>query len=196
MTTLMQLAAFMTKLLTLYSWIIWIRIMLSWFNPYPRQGSFTYYFAILVDPFLGLFRSKHFQVGMLDFSPLAAIGILSVVQSLFAIYAQYGTMRLAWVVQLSLNAIWNYAFSIFFFMAILLLIIRFIASLAHSSGPMYQMTHIVDNLCKKIQWAFFPRRIVKETTINGITLAITVMCYFGIKYLFILLQNLAMRIPF
>ena len=54
---LMKAALFLSRLLALYSFIIWVRIFLSWISPYPQPGSFTYYIAKAVDPYLSLFRS-------------------------------------------------------------------------------------------------------------------------------------------
>ena len=67
MTTL---ALFIARLLSIYSFVIWIRILASWINPFPQPGSFTYYLARIVDPYLNTFRSRRFRAGMLDFSPI------------------------------------------------------------------------------------------------------------------------------
>ena len=55
---LMKAALFFSRLIALYSFLIWIRIFISWVVPYPRPGSFTYYLGRIVDPYLGLFRSE------------------------------------------------------------------------------------------------------------------------------------------
>ena len=88
-TFMLDMANFLARLISLYSFFIWIRIFLSWINPFPREGSLTYYFALIVDPFLNLFRSKHFRVGILDLSPIFAIAVLSLVQSLLKFSFQY-----------------------------------------------------------------------------------------------------------
>ena len=108
------IALFIARLLEIYSFIIWIRIMLSWINPFPAVGSFTYYLASIVDPYLNMFRSSRFRAGMLDFSPLIGIGLLTVVQSVFQIYGTYGMMTLSLIVMLFLNAFWSYGIQIFF----------------------------------------------------------------------------------
>ena len=84
MYVMMQIAGFLARLLSLYSFLIWVRIIMSWFVPYPREGSLTWYFSRIIDPYLNLFRSRRFQVGYFDFSPLLAIGLLSVAQSLLS----------------------------------------------------------------------------------------------------------------
>lgn len=192
---LYQTANFLARLISLYSFFIWIRIFLTWVNPYPRQGTITWYFAKMVDPYLNLFRSRHFRVGMLDFSPLFAIAVLQVGQSILQLFSFYGTLRLSWFLQLLISAVWSYGVSVFMMIAIMLLIFKTIASFTHS--PMLsRMGMAVDPLVRKMQDLLFPRRLVKESTITLITLVVAFLCYFGLKYAFIMLSQLSMRIPF
>jgi len=195
MSFLYQMADFTARLVSLYSFFIWIRILLTWINPYPREGSITWYFAKLVDPYLNLFRSKHFRVGMLDFSPLFAIAVLQIAQTLLQLFAIYGTVRLAWFLQLLLSALWSYGVSVFMLITILLLIFKVIASLTHSPA-MSRLGMGADSMVRRMQALLFPRRLVKESTISIITLIVAVLCYFGLKYAFIFLTQLTYRIPF
>lgn len=195
MTIMMQIADFLARIISLYSFFIWIRILLSWINPYPRQGSLTWYFAAIVDPYLNLFRSRHFRIGMLDFSPLFAIGLLSVVQSVLNIFSYYGTLRLSWCLQLIIQAFWNYGVSVFLMITIIMLVMRLIGELSHSPA-FYNMNMITDGIISKVQELFFPGRLVKRTTLSIIALVIMVLCYFACKYALGLLINLAARIPF
>lgn len=195
MTVLMQFADFFARLLSLYSFLIWIRIILSWFNPYPREGSLTWYFSKLVDPYLNLFRSKRFHIGMLDFSPLFAIGLLSVLQSALNIFARYGTMRFAWLLQLALSAFWSYGVSVFFMIMIIMMIIRTIAAFSHSPN-MRRMDMATEPLLRRIQQLLFPDRIVKDTTLCAITLVLLILFYFITRYLIQILITLCARIPF
>lgn len=195
MHTLMQIADFASRLISLYSFFIWVRIFLSWINPYPREGSITWYFARMVDPYLNLFRSRKFHVGILDFSPLFAIAVLSVGQSLLSIFAAYGTLRLSWCLQLLLQALWSYGVQVFLMISIIMLVIRTIGAFTHSPA-FSRMSVITDPLVRKVQYLFFPKRIVKETTLCLLTLAILLLCYFGIRYIFAILITLTYRIPF
>lgn len=195
MTIMMQLADFLARIISLYSFFIWIRILLSWINPYPRQGSLTWYFAAIVDPYLNLFRSRHFRIGMLDFSPLFAIGLLSVVQSVLNIFSYYGTLRLSWCLQLIIQAFWQYGVSIFLMITIIMLAMRLIGNLTHS--PAFSRTSMVtDGIISKVQELFFPNRLVKQSTLSIIALVIMVLCYFACRYVLMVLLNLAARIPF
>jgi len=192
---LAQIAGFTARLISLYSFFIWIRIIMSWFNPWPREGSITWYFAKLVDPYLNLFRSKKFVIGYFDFSPLLAVGLLAVIQSLLNIYSVFQVMTLSLVIQMMLSAFWTYALSLLLIILIVLLAIRTIGAFTHSYG-LSRMNAVTENIIRKVQNLFFPNRIVKETTLCIITLAIAVLAWFASRWLIGFLIALAARIPF
>lgn len=192
---LAQIAGFTARLISLYSFFIWIRIIMSWFNPWPREGSITWYFAKLVDPYLNLFRSKKFVIGYFDFSPLLAVGLLAVIQSLLNIYSVFQVMTLSLVIQMMLSAFWTYALSLLLIILIILLAIRTIGVFTHSYG-LSRMNAVTENIIRKVQNLFFPNRIVKETTLCVITLAIAVLAWFASRWLIGFLIALAARIPF
>ena len=194
---LMKAALFFSRLIALYSFLIWIRIFISWVVPYPRPGSFTYYLGRIVDPYLDLFRSAKAQIGVLDFSPIIAIGVLAIFQSVLQVFGVFGTLTFGYILAVVIQAIWSYGFSIFLWIAIISLIISTIASF--SSNPMaYSMAGNMNVLpwLKDMVRRSFGARIVREWVVNAITLAITLLMYFVGKNIFMLLSNLALRIPF
>ena len=194
MHALMQISLFAARLIELYSFLIWIRIIMSWFRPYPRPGSFTYYIARAVDPYLGLFRSDKARIGMLDFSPIIAIGVLAVVQSLLAVYGSFGFLTLGIILAQIISAIWSYGISIFLFFSIIILIFRTIAAFTHSPSlySMYgQFSDPISNMVRKC----FTTRIPRDSTIALISLAINIALYFVLKQAFMILADLALRLP-
>ncbi|MBW4578888.1 MAG: YggT family protein [Tildeniella nuda ZEHNDER 1965/U140] len=69
------------KFIGIYTALLFIRILLSWF---PNINWFDPPFSILsqlTDPYLNIFRSIIPPLGGLDFSPLLALLLLQVVQS-------------------------------------------------------------------------------------------------------------------
>ncbi len=194
MHALMQISLFAARLIELYSFLIWIRIIMSWFRPYPRPGSFTYYIARAVDPYLGLFRSDKARIGMLDFSPIIAIGVLAVVQSLLAVYGSFGFLTLGIILAQIISAIWSYGISIFLFFSIIILIFRTIAAFTHSPSlySMYgQFSDPISNMVRKC----FTTRIPRDSTIALISLAINIALYFVLKQAFMILADFALRLP-
>ena len=195
MGALMSISLFLARLLEIYSFLIWIRIIMSWFRPYPRPGSFTYYIARAVDPFLNLFRSSKARIGMLDFSPIIAIGLLSVVQTLLSVYGRFGFLTFGIILANIIIAFWTYGVSIFLFFSILLLIFRTIAAFTHNPmmyGMSGQFSDPISNMVRRC----FTMRIPRDSTIAIISLAINIALYFVLKRAFIILANLALELPF
>ncbi len=195
MGALMSISLFLARLLEIYSFLIWIRIIMSWFRPYPRPGSFTYYIARAVDPFLNLFRSSKARIGMLDFSPIIAIGLLSVVQTLLSVYGRFGFLTFGIILANIIIAFWTYGVSIFLFFSILLLIFRTIAAFTHNPmmyGMSGQFSDPISNMVRRC----FTTRIPRDSTIAIISLAINIALYFVLKRAFIILANLALELPF
>ena len=191
---LMSISLFAARLLEIYSFLIWIRIILSWVRPYPRPGSFTYYMAKIVDPYLSIFRSSNARLGMLDFSPVFAVGVISVVQTLLAVYGNYGFLTLGIILANIIYAFWSYGISIFLFFSIIMLIFRTIASLTHNPmmyGMSGQFSDPISNLVRRS----FGNRIPKDSTVSIKSLLINIALYFVLKRAFIILADLAMRIP-
>ena len=191
-------ALFISRLIGLYLMLIWIRIIFSWFSPYPRPGSFTYFLSMLVDPYLDMFRTKFLKMGFFDFSPLIGIGVLEVVRSIFTIYGTYGVMRLSFIVQLFIEMFWSYGISLFFIMFGLFLLLRTIGSFM--PGTRFQMnmnalTGSIENMERRFFRMLFPNRIVRDSTMNVVFCFLTVGLYILCRYLFLLLLQFASRIP-
>ena len=191
---LMSISLFFARLIEIYSFLIWIRIIVSWVRPYPRPGSFTYYMAKAVDPFLGLFRSSKARIGVLDFSPIIAIGLLSVVQTLLSVYGNYGFLTLGIILANVIIAFWSYGISIFLFFSIIMLIFKAIAAFSHNP-MMYGMTAQFSDPISNMVRRSFSKSIPKDSTVALISLAINIALYFVLKQAFIMLANLALRIP-
>ena len=174
---LMSISLFFARLIEIYSFLIWIRIIVSWVRPYPRPGSFTYYMAKAVDPFLGLFRSSKARIGVLDFSPIIAIGLLSVVQTLLSVYGNYGFLTLGIILANIIIAFWSYGISIFLFFSIIMLIFKTIAAFSHNP-MMYGMTAQFSDPISNMVRRSFSKSIPKDSTVALISLAINIALYF------------------
>ena len=194
---LMKAALFLSRLLALYSFIIWIRIFLSWITPYPQPGSFTYYIAKIVDPYLNIFRSSRARIGVLDFSPVIAVGVLSVIESILNVFGIYGYVTFGIILAQIIIGFWGYGVSVFLLISIIMLIFRTIASF--SSNPAFynmQNAAMASNPIISFVRRCFGPRIMKERTINIVSLIVAIMLYVVLRYFFTNLAYLAFRIPF
>ena len=106
----------------IYSYLCIVYIFLSWFGSNSR-GGFLYE---ICDPYLSWFRRFRFtQIGMIDFSPILAIGVLSLFSS---VLFQIADMRTFSVLGIALNLVgivWSF-FSFLLNFFIIILIIRLV----------------------------------------------------------------------
>ena len=106
----------------IYSYLCIVYIFLSWFGSHSR-GGFLYE---ICDPYLSWFRRFRFtQIGMVDFSPILAIGVLSLFSS---VLFQIADMRTFSVLGIALNLVgivWSF-FSFLLNFFIIILIIRLV----------------------------------------------------------------------
>lgn len=73
--------------LRIYSVLILIRILLSWFPNLNWYNPPLSTLSQITDPYLNLFRSIIPPLGGIDFSPMLAMFVLFIASSLFAPYA-------------------------------------------------------------------------------------------------------------
>lgn len=191
-------ALFISRIVGFYLTLIWIRIIMSWFSPYPRPGSITYFLSMMIDPYLNMFRSKYLRMGLFDFSPLLGIGLLEVIRSIFTIYGTYGVMRLSLIMQLFVRMFWSYGVQLFFILFGILLLLRTIGSFIPGSRfamNMNAMTASIDNMERKFFRLLFPRRIFRDSTMNVVFCFLLVGLYILVLNLFQMLLVLCSRIP-
>ncbi len=146
------ICGFLASLLGLYSAVIFVRIIISWILLFSRQngwrsgnGGYGYnqenynqptglakvdqVLGKICDPFLNMFRGvKSLRRSRVDFTPLLALVVLSIVRSLLSMFAQYGKISIWTVIAVIISGLWNSFFSLLLFILIVLLIIRLIAT--------------------------------------------------------------------
>lgn len=194
---LMKISLFLARLLGAYSLLIWVRIILSWIVRTPSRSSWIYWIGVMVDPYLKAFQSKRSTVGRLDFSPIIAIGVLSVIESILQFYGLYGTLTLSMVLYVFLSAFWNYGLSIYFWILFFALVFKTIASMSSSpqmwaaAGSMGDAASPVTDFVR----SFAKNRILSEKAVNAISLVLVLVVWFMVKYLVGWLGTLVLRIP-
>ena len=167
-------------LLNIYMVIIFVRIILTWFKGIST-GGLADVLAKITDPYLNWFRRFTFlRVGMLDLSPILALGVLSVVNGIFSTIAHYGTITIGIILAMILQALWG-AVSFFIGFLIIVLVLRLIGHLARQS-TYHPFWRIVDTISQpvlfRINRIFFKGRILNYGT--GLILSIVSL---GIAYI-------------
>jgi len=98
--------------LSIYMFLCLVRIFLTWI-PELNQSKAGRILSEICDPYLNVFRRMRLlQIGGLDFSPVLALGALTLVSSLFSELSVYGVFRFGVIVASLLNVCWALASSI------------------------------------------------------------------------------------
>jgi YggT family protein len=145
-----QIFTFLAALAGIYSLLIIIRIILSWFSgtgdtagtASARTPDILYR---ITDPYLDWWRrSLKLRVGYIDLSPVVAIVFLSVVQRILHSFATSQQITLGGIIDILLSAAWSIATFIlgFFFIVLLLRLIAYLTK-RNIYSPFWQMIETI-----------------------------------------------------
>ncbi|MBN2618267.1 MAG: YggT family protein [Spirochaetales bacterium] len=181
--------------LSVYSFIIFVRILFSWFNLKNINNGFTQskivsFLYSITDPYLDWFkRFKFSQIGMIDFSPLLGIGVLYFFSNLFAQIATTGVLSISFIIKLVISTVWSLISSVIFIFIILLAIRIIFIQLNKYSQFFYAIDGYLESIARR-----FSNLFTKKFTSYKINLLILVsgliICRFGIQFLINLLFKL------
>lgn len=195
MRMIMQILSGLTGL---YMILIVIRIMITWFNGIPA-GKPLAMLCSITDPYLGWFRRfRALRFGALDLSPILALGVLSIGNTIFSQFAFYGAVTLGFILSITLSVLWSaLSFILGFFIVILLL--RIIAYLTHRN-VYSSFWRIIDALSRpvlfSIQRFLFPNRIINYLTALIIAIGVLLASAAGIGVLIHWGRSALLRLPF
>lgn len=165
----------LAALISIYSILIILRIILSWFGGMV-QGRFVEYLVYLTDPYLNWWRrTLNLRIGVIDFSAIAGIAALSIAQNILFTIARFEKITLGNILAIVLMSAWSIvSFIIGFF--IIVIILRLIAYLTNRDiySPFWQ---IIDSVSKPVLYRI--NRIVFGNSINnymtGIIIAVIIL---------------------
>lgn len=190
MDFLMQISTFIANLIGIYSFIIVIDIFLTWV---PVKNGIVHFIDSITRPFLNLFKGiKSLRAGRFDFSPIIALIVLNIFQSIFAIFGQYGKVTIGMIIAVVLKTFWSSFISFLLFLFIVVLIIRL--ALIYSKSPKRNyyielIDKMIDAPICRIQKIFFRKRLVNDKTIVTFSLILSIVIYFVLKIGINLLVN-------
>jgi len=165
----------LAKFLGIYSVLIVIRIILTWFGSTRNSGPVEI-LSRFTDPYLDWWR-HHFklQAGVLDLTPIIAMAALSVLQTVCADIARRGKISLGVILSVCLFALWS-ALSFILGFCIIVLALRLIAYFTNSNmySPFWQVIETISrSILYRVNRIIFGKRLVKYTT--GLFTAIAVL---------------------
>lgn len=129
-----------STVISIFSLVCFIRIMLTWM-PNMEYSSVGKFLSGLCDPYLHWFKRFSFtRVGMIDFSPILGLGVLSVGSMTFATIAATGRVSIGIILAGFLQVLWSF-FGFFLSILAIFLVIRLVYDLInrYNYGPFWTM---------------------------------------------------------
>jgi YggT family protein len=193
--TMQIIFRFLAMLLNVYSFLIIIRIILTWFS-HAHHGKPVQLLARVTDPYLNWWRQTfNLRVGVLDISPIVAMAALSVLRTICSSIASYGSITPGVILAVCLTAVWSAASFILGF-CFFVLVLRFIAYISNSN--MYSMFwRVIDTISRpllyRINRIIFGNRLVKFSSGILVSIAILAAIWIGGRFVVQLLTGLLLR---
>jgi YggT family protein len=185
----------LSGLISLYSTLIFIRIVLTWF-PGARfwKGRVYRILTKITDPFLYLFSGvRFFRIGDLDFSPIAAFVLLSIASNIALEISQPGQITAGRIVFLAIFVI-SHAFSFLLGLFAIITGLRLVAYIINADTYYSLFWRAIDTVSAPIIYRitrlYFPRRVVKYKTSLVISLCTLITALAGLTVLMPVLRRL------
>jgi len=156
----------------IYSLLIFIRIIISWFGGFSGSKPVEL-LAGVTDPYLDWWRRNiNLRIGLLDFSVVAAIAALSLVQNILYSLSSYQVLRLGSILAVILLSAWSVVFFILGF-CLLIIVLRLVAYLANRDiySPFWR---VIDSLSQPVLYRL--NRIIFGKRITGYLKGIIISC--------------------
>ena len=179
----MTIASIVAGLLSFYSLLIWLRIVLTWIRipGQTQQNPLTYYLGKIVDPYLSWFRGvSGLRRSRIDLTPLLALAVLSVVQSMLRLYGAYGRLTVSMVFSLILQTLWSYLISPIFWFLIILMGFRLFFCYKRSPQTISYITMLdalLGPVMNTVQRIIYPKRTINDRQLVITSLASLVGLY-------------------
>lgn len=194
----MFLFKLITTSISIYTLLCLIRIVLTWL-PELNYSAFGQFLAKICDPYLNIFKKIRFlQIGFIDFSPVVAIGALSILSSLINQMLFYGRFSVGYLLASIVQVCWTAVSSILTIYNILLLIRLIVALLKkdYSSSLWSNLDRIIYPIKSAITRTIFKNKVISNALGIGITLIACILFQIVGSWLFGFIATLLSYIPF
>lgn len=173
------------QIINVYLFLCFVKILLSWV-PSAAYSSFGRMLSSICDPYLNWFRRFRFtRIGMVDFSPILSLGILSITAQLITSLLATGTISL-WAVFVSIiQLIWSFV-GFVFNLLIIFLIVRLIYDIfgsSNSSPFWYNLDRFLSPVIAKVT-GFFQKKPLQYRTRLILTIVIILLARIALGLFF------------
>lgn len=164
------------QIINVYLFLCFIKILLSWI-PSAAYSSFGRMLSSICDPYLNWFRRFRFtRIGIVDFSPMLSLGILSIAAQLITSLLSTGTISF-WALCVSIiRLVWSFI-SFMLNLLIIFLIVRLVYDIFGSSNTSpfwYNLDRFLSPVIAKVT-GFFPRKPLQYRTRLILTIIIILL---------------------
>jgi YggT family protein len=188
----------LSGIISLYMILIFIRIMLTWFSG-AHFGRASNLLGSITDPYLEWFhRFSFLRVANLDLSPIVALAILSVMNSVFLTLGRYGHITLGIVLSMVISVLWSAAsFILSFFIIILgLRLIAYLTSRNVYGGLWRIIDSVSQPILYRINRIIFGKRLVRYMTGILTSIGVLLILRVGLELLIGQGLKLLVQLPF
>jgi YggT family protein len=192
-----KIFGFLATLAGIYSILIFIRIIISWFGSF-EQNKPVEILSKITDPYLGWWR-KHFpiRIGVLDFSVVAAIVFLAIIQRILVSITASQGITLGSILAIVLMSVWGIISFILGF-CLVIIILRLFAYLTNRNiyTPFWQMVDSISQpVLYRLNRILFGNRIVNY--LKGIIMSsvLLIMIWIGGNLAASMIANLLYKLP-
>ncbi|EPF47096.1 hypothetical protein HMPREF1222_00915 [Treponema vincentii F0403] len=173
------------QLINVYLFLCFIKILLSWV-PSAAYSSFGRMLSSICDPYLNWFRRFRFtRIGMVDFSPVLSLGILSIAAQLITSLLTTGTISLWGLCVSIIELVWSFI-GFMLNLLIIFLIIRLGYDLfgSSSSSPFwYNLDRFLSPVIAKVT-GFFQKKPLQYRTRLILTIVIILLARIALGLFF------------
>ncbi|MFP4329374.1 MAG: YggT family protein [Alkalispirochaetaceae bacterium] len=158
-----QIMRVLSSAISIYMIVLFVRILMSWFQG-AGHGRAMEILRRVTDPYLDLFRRFDiFRFGNFDFSPVAAILTLSILNTIAIQLANAGPVTVGFVLALILSAVWS-AVSFFLLFFLILTVVRLVGLLlGKDTGHFwYVLDQILDGVVQRASRPFMRGRFISH----------------------------------
>lgn len=178
------------KLVSLYSTICFIRIILTWI-PQLNYSNFGRILASICDPYLNLFAKLPLRIGMIDFTAMIAIGVLYIISSVLGSITLSGYISVSMILSHLINILWSILSSVITAVMLIFFVRYFVAVFNKASNqynsPWQRFDDAIRNMVFKICRIFTGGKNISYKSallIDGIImLLLLIISYFALIFL-------------
>lgn len=195
MNSVFSLIGFIAQLISIYSMLCFIRIILSWI-PQFSYSKFAEILGKICDPYLNIFRRLPLHIANLDFSPIIAFIILSGISTILQYIATLQKISLGIILAITFQMIWS-AISSILLLFIIILVVRLIVLLMNkdSIGFWASLDTMIYKLARPVTKLFFKNKFVNLQTAVIIALVSMIILRFLGGFIFTILVNIFQGFP-